>query len=69
MHHWIVLFSLFEVSNNLENGFKVMEVLILLQGTQMETIDPTTSYMLQVSVIWIFIPTKTDLIYYIFNIC
>ncbi|CAI9263203.1 unnamed protein product [Lactuca saligna] len=27
---------------------KVMEVLILLQGTQMETIDPTTSYMLQV---------------------
>ncbi|MFS8031890.1 putative armadillo-like helical, importin beta family [Helianthus anomalus] len=29
---------------------QVMEVLMLLQGSQMETDDPTTSYMLQVGV-------------------
>ena len=37
---WIL--SLFPLS------WKVMEVLMSLQGAQMETDDPTTSYMLQV---------------------
>lgn len=36
------------------NLYKVMEVLMSLQGSQMEADDPTTSYMLQVCFFFFF---------------